>query len=47
MVQLLMEIAGHGGSGWSLSFGCAEEVAAMVDGIMGEGPVLVENASRP
>ncbi|KAJ5034877.1 uncharacterized protein L3040_008145 [Drepanopeziza brunnea f. sp. 'multigermtubi'] len=25
---------GHGGSGWSLSFGCAEEVAALVDDML-------------
>lgn len=27
---------GHGGSGWSLSFGCAEEVAALVDNMVME-----------
>lgn len=27
---------GHGGSGWSLSFGCAEEVVGLVDNLQAE-----------
>jgi D-amino-acid oxidase len=42
---------GHGGSGWSLSFGCAEEVASLIQDVLYEGPVgtiarVVEIQSR-
>ncbi|KAI6080079.1 FAD dependent oxidoreductase [Hypoxylon rubiginosum] len=29
---------GHGGSGWSLSFGCAQDVALLVDEVLGGAP---------
>ncbi|KAH9211511.1 nucleotide-binding domain-containing protein [Leptodontidium sp. 2 PMI_412] len=37
---------GHGGSGWSLSFGCAEEVVALVEDVLQERDDLSELRCR-
>ena len=47
---------GHGGSGWSLSFGCAADVASLVEDVLHNLPaskmklqekVVVENVRTP
>ena len=38
---------GHGGSGWTLSFGCAEEVAVLVDGIMKDDRSICKSTYFP
>lgn len=40
-VSRIIHSYGHGGSGWSLSFGCAEEVASLIEETLDEEPAGV------